>query len=101
MANIEEGLTPRETGVQVLYKFNRNPRRRQLSGEMALLRRIMKISVTVPFWPQMHHLGALKTKVKISLTQELQRQVRPLADFQFFQVILSVLVNPDCQLCDT
>lgn len=42
----------KQTGALVLHKFNRNPRRRQLSGEMALLRRIVKISVTVlkPVW---------------------------------------------------
>lgn len=42
----------KQTGVLVPYKFNRNPWRRQLSREMALLTRIMKISVTVlkPVW---------------------------------------------------
>lgn len=60
----------------VLYKFNRNPKRRQFSGEMALLRRIMKISVTVlkPVWTSdAPPRNSFLKKVSISLTQKLQR----------------------------
>lgn len=52
MGKYRREANTKQTGVLVPYKFNRNPRRRQLSGEMALLTRIMKISVTVlkPVW---------------------------------------------------